>query len=261
MSDNINLTKEYAREEFVPSDLQWQMDEIAENFTLYDLFCLVYRAEVLVPGICATFGMPEFSAFWDQINLPRDSDDKNDLEYLELYWHGDYDIRATKKTGKSTDQKNHGDCMDSDENLWEDPKIVEMSNLMGFHGIGPLCPQAYLDSHECGDDCKKEDSGYAIEFTSVNNLKHLPIRVSPKVSFHPPYVESDRDFHRTGFELTIEPTLWCFITSIFWELTFCGYTPDAVADKRQELFDGVNEAKEHMRQLKKDEPDDMEEVS
>ncbi|KKN91108.1 hypothetical protein LCGC14_0219730 [marine sediment metagenome] len=256
MSNDICLTKEYARDGFVPTDLQWQIDKIAEDFTLYDLFRLVYQADIIVPGICATLGMPEFTAFWDQINLERDPDDEKDLEYLELYWRCDYDTRVVKKGGKPTDQKNHGDILDNDKNYWDDPKIGEMSNLMGFHGIGPLCPLAHTCSHECGDDCKKEDSGYAIEFTSVNNLQHLPIRVSPKVSFHPPFVESDRDFHRTGFELTIQPTLWCFITSIFWELTFVGYTPDEVADKSQEFHDRVDEAKDHMKKLIEDNPND-----
>lgn len=253
--DGIHLTKEYAREGFLPTDLQWTVTKVADDFTLYDLFRLVYQADIMIPGTSVTFGMSEFEAFWDQINLDRESDDTDEVEYLELYWSPDYDTRMTKKTGKSTDQKKISCVDDGDKNYWDDPKICEMPNLMSFHGVGSGCPSKDLDLHECGDDCPKR-TPYGIEFSPVNNLAHLPIRVSPNVEFHPPFVESDREFHRTGFRLTIEPTLWCFITSILWELTFAGLTPDAVANHAQELSDRVDEAKDYLKHMNNEGSDD-----
>ena len=254
-SDGIHLTKEYYKD-FLPTDLQWTVTKVDEDFTLYNLFRLVYRADQMIPGIFATMGMLEFKLFWDQIQLDRDPDDIDDVEYLELYWHASYDIRKEKQTGKPTYQpKSNCPIMDDGYNYWDDPKIAELPNLMSFHGIGPGCPSKSLDFHECGNDCPK-DTGYAIEFTPVNNLAHLPIRVSPEVGFFPPHVESDRDFHRTGFKLTIQPTLWCFITSIFWELTFAGSTPNEVADHMQEISDCMDEAKEHFRKHGDEESDD-----
>ena len=255
-SDGIHLTKEYYKD-FLPTDLQWTVSKVDDDFTLYDLFRLVYHADQMIPGIFATMGMLEFKAFWDQIQLDRDPDDIDDVAYLELYWHLDYDTRTTKKTGKPTDQptSNCAILRDNKENHWDDPKIAQLPNLMAFHGIGPGCPSKSLDFHECGDDCP-EDTGYAIEFTPVNNLAHLPIRVSPEVECFPPYVESDREFHRTGFKLTIEPTLWCFITSIFWELTFAGSNPNEVADHMEEISDRVEEAKEHFKENFDEESDD-----
>ena len=244
--DGIHLTKDYYKD-FLPTDLQWTVTQVDRDFTLYDLFRLVNQADTMIPGIFVTMGMLEFKAFWDQIQHDRDPDDIDDVEYLELYWHLNYDTRTTKKTGKPTDQEpilDLSDLLDQDTNHWDDPKIADLPNLMSFHGVGPGCPMASQDFHECGDDCPK-DTGYGIEFTPVNNLAHLPIRVSPKVECYPPFVESDRDFHRTGFQLTIEPTLWCFITSIFWELTFVSHNPEEIADERQELFDRIDEAKEH----------------
>lgn len=241
-SDGIHLTQEYYKD-FLPTDLQWTVTKIDDNFTLYDLFRLVYHANHMIPGIFATLGMLEFQAFWDQIQLNRDPDDVDDVEYLELYWHLTYDTRKIKQTGKPTDQSK-STLMDDGYNYWDDPKIAELPNLMAFHGIGPGCPSKSLDFHECGDDCPKV-TRYAIEFTPVNNLAHLPIRVSPEVECFPPYVESDRDFHRTGFKLTIEPTLWCFITSIFWELTFAGSSPNEVSDHMKKISDSVIEAKKH----------------
>ncbi len=250
-SDGIHLTKEYAKEEFTLTDLQWIIEKVADDFTLYDLFTLICRAETITPGICAAFGMPEFEAFWDQINLDRDPDDEDDLKYLELYWYMGYDIRTTKIKSPKQQSKIYKELgLPDDEDYWDDPKICEMGNLMSFGGVGPGCPSK--NYHKCDENCPKE-MGYGIEFSPLNNLKHLPIRVSPEVEFFPPYVESYREFHRTGFKLTIQPTLWCFITSIFWELTFVGYTPERVADKAQELRDRVDEAKSLMKEDDTDE--------
>jgi hypothetical protein len=250
-TEGIKITKEYCKNGFVPSDLQWEISSIDENVTLYDVFRLVYQINILIPGIPSAFGMTEFEAFWDQINLDREPDDIDDVDYLELYWSPSFDTRMTKKTGKSTDQPCANDLMSKTHNYFDDPKNAEMPNRMSFHGVGSGCPSKGMDLHECGDDCPT-DGGYAIEFTPVNNLSCLPVRVSPEVQFYPPYVESDRDFKRTGFKLTIDPTLWCFITSILWELTFVGHTPDAVADQAQVIHDRMDEAKAHMKQMDKE---------
>lgn len=257
--NGIHLTRDYYKD-FMPPDLQWNVSEVADDFTLYDLFFLVYRMELSVPGIAATFGMSEFEAFWDQIQLDRDSDDIDDVEYLQLYWSLDYDIKVIKRKSpkpQSAVCKRLG--MPDDEDYVDDPKIARMPNLMSFHGIGPHChvaefePDKFDNTHICDDDERCiSDSGYGVEFSPINNLAHLPIHVLPQVEFFPPYVEKNRDFKRTSFTLTIEPTLWCFITSIFWELTFCGFTPGEVADKRGDLIDRVDEAKAHFDQMDKD---------
>jgi len=255
--NGIHLTREYYKD-FIPTDLQWDVSEIDKNFTLYDLFRLVYAANTMIPGIPATMGMSNFDEFWQQICKDRDDNDTDEIEYLELYWHIGYGIRKTTKTGKPTDQKKIlglSDLFDQNINVWDDPKVGELSNLMSFHGVGMGCPHRHADWHECGDDCPP-DTGYAIEFTPVNNLAHLPIRVSPTIDFYPPHVECDRDFHRTGFELTINPTLWCFITSIFWELTFEGSTPDKIEKQRDIVQERLDKAKEHLDTVDEDDIDE-----
>lgn len=248
--DGIVLTKKYARGEFIPTDLQWGVVEVARDFTLYDLFLLVKQADDMMPHLSATLGMTNFDEFWKQINLDREPDDDDDITHLELFWYADYDTRTTKKTGKPTDQRGIKGLGKSDTNYWDKPYVATMPNLMSFHGIGPGCPSK--EYHECTKDCPDE-TPYAIEFTPLNNLSHLPISIVPKIEFHPPYVESDRDFKQTGFQLTIEPTLWCFITSILWELTFAGSTPNEVSDHMKEIDSRMDEAK---RQLEEEENSD-----
>ena len=78
-TDGIHLTKKYYKD-FLPTDLQWNVTSIADNFTLYDIFMLVYQAEIVIPSIVSAFGMSHFGEFWDQINLDRDPNDKDDIE-------------------------------------------------------------------------------------------------------------------------------------------------------------------------------------
>lgn len=247
-SRGIHLTKEYYKD-FLPTDLQWEILEIDDDFTMYDLFRLVYHANFMIPNLSAIMGMPKFDTFWSQIQQDKSDDFQDGISHLELYWSPTYDIREEKRTGKPTDQQitNCSTLKDDGNNHWDDPKTCEMSNLMEFHGIGPGCPSRLIEWHECGSDCPK-DTGYGIEFTPINDLAHLPIRVLPVVEFFPPYVESDRDFSRSEFKLTINPTLWCLITSIFWELTFIGFDPDEIAESRDQLIDDIEEIKDHLEE-------------
>lgn len=223
----VHLTKEYASNGFKLEDFQKPVTEIADNFTLYDLFVLIEFSDGIIPDIAETLGMEEFDSFWKQIRLPRDPDDDDDIDFLELCWHPDYDILETPKTGKQTDQKSI--LADDEMNYWDNPSSCEISNLMSFHGVGSGCPVKNLDDHKCDKNCPNETS-YGIWPCTLNNLAHLPIRVVPTVEFYPPYVESNSELERTDFTLTINPTLWCFITSILWELTFGGNSPNKIKD-------------------------------
>lgn len=241
LKHEVHLTKEYARGRFRPSDLQWPVTEVANDFTLYDLFLLIKFADTMISDISETLGMSEFDLFWKQINLPRDTDDDDDVDFLELCWHPDYDIIETPKTGKQTDQ--NSPLGDDVVNYWDNQKICEMSNLMSFHGMGSGCPLKDVRDHKCDNDCPTETS-YGIWPCTLNNLAHLPVHFVPTVEFYPPFVESDRDFKRTGFQLTIYPTLWCFITSILFELTFGGSTPNEIKDTINDIMEQIPDLEE-----------------
>ncbi len=86
----VHLTKQYHRGDFRPSDFQWSVTKIADDFTLYDVFKLISLAEIITPGIAKIFGMEEFATFWTQINKDRDPNYEVKPEYLELYWFAEY---------------------------------------------------------------------------------------------------------------------------------------------------------------------------
>ena len=223
------------------------LDEVAEDFTLYDLFELVAEAEQIIPGIAITFGMPHFDKFWEQINKPRDGDDTNELTCLQLYWSPDYDILTVPKTEEEIDSGRPGiaeQLTGRNENYWDDPRVCSLPNLMDLHGLGEECPEHGQEWGDCGTECNRVL--YAIEYTPVNNLAHLPICVLPQINFPPPFVDPKSNITRTKFQLTIEPTLYCLITSIFWELTFAGYTPDKISGKSLEIREIMDDIKDQL---------------
>ena len=244
--DVIRLTTEYVMELM---HLHKPIESIDENFTLYDLFVMIHVLEDSYPGISAIFGMPRFDKFWEQVCLDRD-DDSDDIEYLELYWCVNYNTIVTPMTEeeKAEWQKHHNypnSILKGENNYWDDIKEGELSNLMDFHGIGDHSEEDIKQWPEHAD----HKCGYGIEFTSVNNLKHLPIVISEEVSFFQPFLKEGTELSRTGFILKRSPSLWTFITSIFWELTFCGFTPQEVASKSDDLAKSCEDAKNAMNKL------------
>lgn len=236
----INLTKEY---ELQLLDLQEPVESVDPDFTLYDLFVVIHKFEQSFPGMAAIFGFPTFNAFWEQINL--DPDDHNtDIKYLELYWTVDYDTRVIPMTPSEQIEwrktHNYSDRLFKSNKYFDNIKRGTLSSLMGFHGIGV---------HDESDlkqwpELKDQPCAYAIELSPLNNLKHLPIKFLKEISFYQPFIEKDTELSRTGFILTKNPTLWCFITSVFWELTFFGYDPSQIVKKCDEIADLHKEAKE-----------------
>ncbi|KKL70726.1 hypothetical protein LCGC14_2102040 [marine sediment metagenome] len=221
--DAINLTTEYEMELM---HLHLPIESIDENFTLYDLFAMVHGLEDLYPGIAAIFGMPCFDQFWNRICLDRDDGDSDEVEYLELYWHVGYDTIVTPMTEeeKVEWQKHHdySSCIfEGKNNYWDNIKQGELSDLMAFHGVGDFSAEDIEQWPEyAGRKC-----WYSIGFTPVNNLKHLPIVIKEEVNFFQPFLKKGTELSRTGFILTRSPSLWTFITSVFWGITFYGFMP------------------------------------
>ena len=221
--DAINLTTEYEMELM---HLHLPIESIDENFTLYDLFAMVHGLEDLYPGIAAIFGMPCFDQFWNRICFDRDDGDSDSIEYLELYWSINYDTVVTPKTEEEkAEWKKHHNYPNSifrgDSNYWDNIKQGELSDLMAFHGVGDFSAEDIEQWPEyAGRKC-----WYSIGFTPVNNLKHLPIVIKEEVNFFQPFLKKGTELSRTGFILTRSPSLWTFITSVFWGITFYGFMP------------------------------------
>ena len=88
-------------------------------------------------------------------------------------------------------------------------------------------------------------SHYAIEFTLVNELAHLPVRLGP-------VMEIRRDYEKIG-EASCTFTLLDVLGEIYWEISFWG-SPEMRDQQREELEESVREIEEGRADLVPFEP-------
>lgn len=227
----LQLTKTYRIQ---PRDLYELVSDISPDLTLYDIFDIVSEAKDDMPWIVDILGIPNFDLFMTQLQSDESYDSQiivDNILSLELYWMPSYDVRIVPS--KCQTAKQHF-LIDPNLNYWDNPYRCEMSTLMSLHGVGDECPLMAHEGHECGNDCPH--TSYGIEFTPLNLIRHIPIRLNDTVKFYPPFVEIDRDFLPTKFTLRILPTLHCLLSSIFWELTFAGDTPEEIKRHSDKIF-------------------------
>jgi len=201
----IEITKEYCRDNFLPIDLPRSVVDIADDVTLRDIFMLIQSANKMMPNLSSAMGMSKFQTFVKTINMPKDEDFVDFIDFLELAWY----------------------FVDGPENL------ASMQNLMLLFGINSHCPASLFDEeHVCTPECYKE-TRIAVEFTSINNIADIPIRINPRFNAEDPREEPSDN----PAKLTMYPTLYCFLSSILTELTIAGSTPDEIQQNRQILVD------------------------
>ncbi len=220
----LELNKDY---KICPFDFQKDVLKIDKDFTLFDLFKMVYDAEREYPWISMTFGMFHFEAFWEQILQPRDFDDDDSLEFLQLGWRPSYESIREPRDPSIDTKGNEFYIYD----FYDDLSSGEMPSLMEFHGHGIY--EGKLQAH-------------AVEFCSVNNLKHLPIVLDNVVKFRKPYRKDGEKISDADFSLKIYPTLWCVIASVFWELTFVSQDPGEIQERMKEITDSIDDIRDQL---------------
>jgi len=201
----LEITREYCHNDFLPTDLTRSVIGIAEDITLLDVFMLIQTANSMIPNLSSIMGMPKFEAFVETINLPKDEYFVDFVDSLELAWY----------------------FMDCQEVL------PSMQNLMLMLGINNNCPASLFDEkHICTPECHKK-TRVAVEFTAINNIADIPMRIDPHFNAEDPRKEPSDD----TIKMTMHPTLWCFLSSILTGLTIAGSTPDEIQQNRQILVD------------------------
>ena len=228
--DVINLTSDYEIKS--PWDLQRTVTSC--DITLGQLFDIVAKFQEDHPDFAYYCGMKRFWAFYLETQIEPENK-RDDLFYLELAWSFDYDLRVIN--GKEKQKKLIGKHE-------HDPARGEIWNLMSFDGVGK-CTWETDWAGEC--PCEKDSTYkhcYAVEFTPVSEICHLPLKIEPTVEIWQPKNES---LVKPGFTITIDPNLWTVITSVFFELTFAGTEPIERDDKREDLHDRIDEMKQQLK--------------
>jgi hypothetical protein len=169
----------------------YQLDAIDSDVTLGDLLALLRRVRgVGRLSAMVSCDLPEFLA---EAELPAASP-AGDLDYLEVY--------------------NTAELEGFDGDRFHPPYAI----CRGFHGWGAWERPDDLPDDD-GDDWPTE-GGFAIEFTPVNELVHLPLRYDPAVRF-------DRErYSEPLFETKVTITFGEFVHAVLWEIGFFGSPGD-----------------------------------
>lgn len=183
---------------------------IEVGVTLEDIFNAVESDNTLKAFFCM-YSYCDVDAFHEEVKKPTEN--KSTLDYLELKRYV-----SIWKNGRSPDHFEEG---------------------IHFHGIGPITDEEiqYHHGHKVGDRIT-----WAIEFTPVNEMKHLEVRINPKLDFgirdvsNPNNDEPDVSYP-DGY------TLLEVLGEIYWEISFVG-NPEKRNAMRDELHLQVQEIKD-----------------
>lgn len=189
------------------SDLQFVPSIIDVN--LMDVFDIVYAAEIKNEGISEALGMPNFMLFYDEIKNIGKVD--KGLDHILLSWSKNYEIKKRKNK------------------LEEDIENAFLNPWMDVTGIGKHWDEPGFN---CPPGCKSHNT-YAIEFSPLNELAHLPIKVDPRINYR-------------KMNLTYNPSLYQIINSLFYEFTFAGLTPEQRNGKIEEIKEATEEVKDQI---------------
>lgn len=141
-----------------------------------------------------------------------------DIEYLRLKYVADV--------------SNWDNCLDSG-GYWSFDGI-------GYAGVIPDDLRDNITEEQC-KEMQREGwrQSYAIEFTPVNELRHLPIKIDFGVT-----IEDYRGEKLEYQEAFMRPSisLITLLYAIFWELSFCG-APDDRDEKKKEINQSIEDIK------------------
>ena len=123
----------------------------------------------------------------------KNTQNPNDIEFLELYWH--FSKNSTTKEFFGFDRP-------------------------GFHGFGFLAQKDVYDDYGNIISYGGNRIPFAIEFAPIKDLLNIPIKINEKGNVY----EDDHSLnnHNVIEVLNVKLTLRDLINGIFWELSFCG---------------------------------------
>ncbi|HEV7588718.1 MAG TPA: hypothetical protein VGO40_11445 [Longimicrobium sp.] len=250
--------------------------EIDPDYTLGDLFSLL-RAVQGIEGLSAMLSC-DVAAFLAEAEAPPAREDDDGVRFVEVYNTAElteyvedpenpdeplrfvdedeavehdsvadalHDLIGEKKpfrivdatgddpiTGKPRRQRM---IPGTQNGTWVGPYRLDR----GFHGWGRWdepYPGFFAANPEI--DPETYDGGFALDFSPVNELTHLPLRYNPAITFR-----AGRREENVVLEDRITITFGELVHAVFWELGFMG-SPEARDANRAELDERLGDLKE-----------------
>lgn len=163
--------------------------EIAEGVTLRDLFRIVSQYKLLKLFISQYSWCRALEEFHAQAEEPMRDEEKDKLEYLEIYWHASV-------------------------HKWKKETSFDVS--VGFHGIGkPERPE------DAGPDGKCH---YSVSYSPMYELADLPLKLNTDLKIWGPW--EGKPPQKVIFEGKKDYCLLDVLDAIYWDISFMGGPQD-----------------------------------
>lgn len=211
--------------------------EVDPDFTLGDLFKIIERhLDEYDLVFSSHLGRFPLKIYIDDINKECPLDDRENMSYLEVYWSAEY-FDHYKFNKEHPDGFSIGDLKMPPSEPVEEP--AEITIYAGFHGWGEY------NNDQINEQDKPQFGGFAIEFTPLRKLKHLPLHLNKNFILYDEsgefkeIVKGEREF-----------TVYDVISSILFEISFAG-EPSERDKKWEEIESDVENWKQKIEEDEK----------
>jgi hypothetical protein len=230
------------------------MLEFDKNLTLRDFFSLL-KPDVTMLNIVFGSHLGHFplEPYIEESERGCVPDGKKEMEYITCSWVSDqFDYRMFYEKHKN-DKDPDGSVTSIFNTILHEPTEDDKNEIAMYtdvHGWGLYDP----DEDDGFDDEHPAPShiSYAIEFTPLNRMAHIPIKLDTHVEI--------RDRNEMGDEDPIVEgemgfSVFDAVGAILSEISFCGL-PNERDERWQDIVDSVDEAKERFDEEDYDEEDE-----
>ena len=237
---------------------------VDREITLEDIFSVLEQDEEMIGIIFGShMGHNPLRPFINEIKRECMLESQEDYDYIECSWGAEqFDYKKFYKYFKkeqSNKEKNLTDNIFNQMPAVDGDEVNEISIYVDVHGWGKNEKDTedeyygYNESYEDGEEAPTHIS-YAIEFTPLYKIKHVPIRLNKEFIIREEIYSEDEELISVHGEK--EFSVFDFFGAILSELTFAG-TPEERDKKWDNIIDEFKKDKER-REEDKEEGEDSE---
>ena len=232
--------------------------EFDKNLTLRDFFVLLEADEEMIEKVFGShMGHHPFRPYLNEALSECVPDGKEDMEYIKCGWVAeqfDYHLFYERHKDDKQDEDSLMAKFDLDLHEPTEEDVNEVSIYIDVYGWGKYMPADGEEENYDDDYEPPTHTSYAIEFTPLNRLAHLPLKLDNFVKI--------RDRNELGDEEPLVEGNMYFsvfecVGAILSEITFCGL-PEQRDERWQDIVDSVDEAKEKYEEEDEDEDEEGE---
>jgi len=214
---------------------------IDSEVTLECLFDLLERDEDIINIIFGShMGHHPIRPFIDEIKSKCIPESQEEMEYIDCCWVSEqFDYKRFYERFKDEKRSEQDEELFGELEEPSDDESNEINIYVDIHGVGPYQPFEGEEDHYKEGYVPPETSTYAIEFTPLYRLKHLPIKLNTSFVMKEEHYDNKEHVVASG---DMEFTVFEVFGAILSEITFSGL-PEERDEKWKDVTDSIDEYK------------------